>query len=79
MIPVENLIPVQLVPVRVHPGSYLSPCICLHDTGEKTPPKEAEPIALRSVVFPNKESEAIIILKPICDRLLEAWSALTFG
>ena len=36
MIPVENLIPVQLVPVRVHPGSYLSLCICLHDTGEKS-------------------------------------------
>ena len=22
--------------VRVHPGSYLSLCICLHDTGEKS-------------------------------------------
>ena len=36
MIPVEKLIPVQLVPVRVHPGSYLSLFICLHDTSEKS-------------------------------------------
>ena len=26
----------SFIVVRVHPGSYLSLCICLHDTGEKS-------------------------------------------
>ena len=36
IIPVKNLIPVQLIPVLVYPGSYLSLYICLQDTGEKS-------------------------------------------